>query len=163
MSMTVIFEVDVVVANLWAAGLAKISIRDLNSLCDQLSVISNDFYIDRSDPREIAESCPELFSYISTDENHTFVRGCWANPENYIRIWLGSNHRLDRVIREKLIEASLKALPEMIDHLAWVFTPEYVETVFNWRIPEEHRIDFVRICQEFAKNILANSNEPETI
>lgn len=149
-----VIGVNIVLANLWAAGLAEISMADLEDLCHKLIKISNDFHFYWRDLLPVTTNNPRMFSCIRRNQDYYLIRGSWSDPERYIRDWLGNNRELDPSVREKLIEAALKALSEIEDSFGQIFTQKYVDKNFNIFIPKKHRVKFVQVCTEFAQKIL---------
>lgn len=150
-------DADVVIANMFVFGMTEVSVRQLNEICAKLEMAIRDLCI-AADTKTIAyitESRPDMFYSPSSLERPDFegiVRGWKNNPkafiERQVKTWgLGPQANEKRLLDVMLKEIDDKPFEEIF---GYVFTPEYAEKVFSWRIPKEHREKFKQIIAEYV-------------
>lgn len=150
-------KIDIVVVNLFLLGAKEVSL-------DQLAEIS----------AKIKESIPHVFVYFGqnifadmvnkksnmfalNEKGDAFCRGSWFDPAANIDTLVLMD--VPKEVKPKMRETLIKILNDgLSDEFQYIFSPEYIEENFNFRLPEQHRETVMSIIQEsFKQHQLANS------
>lgn|GEM_PF-3967766 len=158
-----IIYAEVLIANCFAFGIRAIMARQLKELKNRLDIILPDnYYIDitRDVVYSITESRPDMFNEPNESKRPNFngiVRGWRDSPEQFIALIKDEMKSWGLSKEEQTEIADAVKNHTDLSFLSRVFTPQYVDEIFNWRIPKECRVEFVRICREFAEQELAKA------
>lgn len=138
---------EVVIANLFSFGQTKVEFTQLH---DIYRAIERDerfksIYLDITFDY-LSGELPR-WSKLFKQEDDAIYRGSWSDPEACICQVIKDDH-LPEAVKERIIELVLAELPVLSPHFQEIFTTKYMADIFNWRIPEDVREEFLEVIRK---------------
>lgn len=136
---------EIVVANLFAFGQTKVELTQLGKINQAVEKRFGLIYLDIT-WNNLAGECdkhPKMFKI----QGNAICRGTWGDPRTSICVAIRDTALPDEV-KMRLVDLALAELPNLSQYFQEIFTPEYVADMFNCKIPENIREEFVALIRE---------------
>lgn len=154
--MAIKIKVDTIVANLFLLGAKEVSLKQLSEISSKVKQDIPYVYIysNQNIFADMVQKRSNMFAF--TLDGDAFCRGTWFDPVANIESLVQMKVPIE--VKKKMTDALVNVLNDgLSDEFKYIFSPEYVEEKFNFRIPDQHRETVMNIIQEsFKQHQLAN-------